>query len=227
MATTLARLETTMDRGEIHAFYHSNITITIAMQVRCSSNQDLTADPMDTCGDRAGRPPQCPPPSVPRPPDDNVDVRLEAFSDPAPSKPFRNIFTYDRITFCNSFFNLPTLSEVISNNAGKPAAVMNDLSNYNSRARCFFHEITHLDWFMNAKLDNKDGESPQIWDAQFQYKAGRQTYQELAYGPFYTKILRNFIPAEAEDIGYWTQRNGKSLLILAKISQPLPFVGRC
>ncbi|KAI4197393.1 MAG: hypothetical protein LQ350_005944 [Teloschistes chrysophthalmus] len=53
----------------------------------------------------------------------------------------------------------------------------------------------------------KDSKSPEVFDAQFRYKTGKQTYTAQAYGPFWAKTLRNYIPKPVSDIGYYTQRN--------------------
>lgn len=169
------------------------------IQVRCSGN-DGSGDPEDKCGDRAHQPPQCPPGGN-RPPDDDDDQRLEAFSEPN--------LKYSRITFCSKFFDLPTLTETMDRYKNKPTTDQDNLENWNNRARCFFHEVTHLDYFMNADDSKDDSKSPEVFDAQFQYKALGQTYTAEAYGPFNAKILRNYIPKQKKYIGYYTQRNGQ------------------
>ena len=47
-----------------------------------------------------------------------------------------------------------------------------------------FHEITHLDYFMNA-----DEVSPFIWDLEIYYTAGGVTDWEGAYGPYNARLL--------------------------------------
>ena len=89
----------------------------------------------------------------------------------------------------------------------KPRADQDNLENWNNRARCFFHEVTHLDYFMNANDSRDDSKSPEVFDAQFKYKTGGQTVD--AYGPFYARMMRNYIPRQKKYIGYYTQRNGK------------------
>lgn len=171
----------------------------IYVQVRCSGN-DGSGDPDDKCGDRAHQPPQCPPRN-PRAPGDDEDQRLEAFSEPNEE--------YSRITICSKFFDLPTLTEAMDRFKKRPTAEQDNLENWNNRARLFFHEVTHLDYFMNADESKDNSKSPEVFDAQFKYKTGRQTYEVEAYGPLYAKMMRNYIPKQKKYIGYYTQRNGE------------------
>lgn len=198
MATTLAGLETALDRGWICCSIWVTST-DIYVQVRCSGN-DASGDPDDKCGDRANQPPQCPP-RDPRAPDDDEDQRLEAFSEPN--------LRYSRITFCSKFFDLSTLTEAMDRFKNKPRTDQDNLENWNNRARVFFHEVTHLDYFMNANDSRDDSKSPEVFDAQFKYKTGGQTYEVEAYGPFFAKMMRNYIPKQKKYIGYYTQRNGE------------------
>ena len=168
----------------------------ISDQVRCSGN-DGAGDPTDKCGDRAHNPPQCPP-KDPGTPVDDTDKRLEAFSEPQER--------YSRITFCSKFFELATLDEAVSRTKDSPNK--KNLEYWNNRARCFFHEVVHLDYFMNADDKNPKSLSPEVFDTQFKYKSGGQTYEVEGYGPFNLKILRNYIPKNKKYIGYYTQRNG-------------------
>lgn len=166
------------------------------MQVRCSGN-DEKGDPDNVCGDRGRNgPPQCPS-KDPRAPGDDEDQRLEAFSEPGGS--------YSSITFCSKFFDLPTLSEVRKRNKRRSEEQQDNLENWNNRARVFFHEVTHLNYFMNADDSRKDSKSPEVFDAQFKYGGSIAE----AYGPYYAKMLRNYIPREKKYIGYYTQRNGE------------------
>lgn len=173
--------------------------IDIYTQIRCSGNEQ-DGDPEDKCGDRAHQPPQCPPRDH-RAPDYDEDRRLEAFSEPN--------LKYSRITFCSKFFDLPALTEVMDRFKNKPRAIQDNLENWNNRARLFFHEVTHLDWFMNANDTKDDSKSPEVFDAQFKYKAGGEMYEVEAYGPFHAKIMRNHIPKQKKYIGYYTQRDGE------------------
>lgn len=124
---------------------------------------------------------------------------MEAYSDPREK--------YSRITFCSKFFDLPTLSEVEKWNKKRSKEQKDDLDNWNNRARVFFHEVTHLDYFMNADDSKKDSKSPEVFDVQFKYR-GENEFTE-AYGPFYAKMLRNWTPKRNSDMGYYTQRNGE------------------
>ncbi|KAL9124460.1 MAG: hypothetical protein Q9217_006212 [Psora testacea] len=65
---------------------------------------------------------------------------------------------------------------------------------------------------MNAEDSKDDSKSPEVFDAQFKYRTGGQTYEVDAYGPFYAKMMRNYIPKQKKYIGYYTQRNGERQL---------------
>lgn len=78
---------------------------------------------------------------------------------------------YSRIRFCNRFFNLSSLQEAITEGKKKSAAARNSLEIWNSRARVFFHEATHLGYFMNVP-----GRCPYVIDAKFSYIVGEKTY---------------------------------------------------
>jgi len=122
---------------------------------------------------------------------------MEAWSNPSG--------TYSQITFCSRFFNdLRPLDEVIDSGKGKPVDVQNKLETWNSRARCFFHEVTHLTYFMNTP---KQG--PKVEDLQiiFEQKGVKQT--DIAYGPYNAKVLRNYMRKGRG--GFYTQRNGNCL----------------
>ena len=76
----------------------------------------------------------------------------------------------------------------------KPRADQDNLENWNNRARLFFHEVTHLDYFMNADDSRDDSKSPEVFDAGFNFKSGGKTYKAEAYGPLYAKMMRNYNP---------------------------------
>lgn len=77
----------------------------------------------------------------------------------------------------------------------------NDLWNYQNRARTVFHEITHLNYFMNAP-----GKSPYVDDLEIPFGAKKRRTYIPGYGPKMIKILANY---EAVDKGgFFTQRNG-------------------
>ncbi|KAF2012502.1 hypothetical protein BU24DRAFT_352076, partial [Aaosphaeria arxii CBS 175.79] len=105
---------------------------------------------------------------------------MEAYSSPTEN--------WSRITFCKKFFNdLKSLDEVTKNVKNQRPEVQDHLDQWNNRARCFFHEITHLNYFMNAPE-----KSPFIDDALITYKSKEGTVEEGAYGPYNVKVLRNF-----------------------------------
>jgi hypothetical protein len=83
------------------------------------------------------------------------------------------------MTFCNKFFNMPSLGEAIASTPKKSAAVKGHLASWDNRARVFLHETTHLDYFMNAP-----GYSPLVDDLQFDWNENGQTVRDWAYGPF-------------------------------------------
>ncbi|KAL8790632.1 MAG: hypothetical protein Q9213_000480 [Squamulea squamosa] len=164
--------------------------IAIWIEVRCSGG-DGTGDPENVCGDR-DNPAECPAPG-------GAPIggkrRLEAYSDPTER--------YSRITFCTEFFNLLSMGEAIKAAKKLPTYQQNNLEVWNNRARVFFHEVTHLDYFVNAP-----GKSPYISDTQFRYKDKGETFDVEGYGPYNAKILRNYI--KKGRVGYYTQRNADS-----------------
>jgi len=162
-------------------------------QVRCSGG-DNSGDPDNVCKDQQPNDGQCGTSGTS--PANGVDNRLEAYSDPAAK--------YSRITFCNKFFNdLTDLSTAVTNGKRRSATDQNNLETWNSRARCFLHEATHLDYFMNAPE-----KSPFTNDLTFQYKAGGITQNAEGYGPYFAKMIRNY--SKAGKGGFYTQRNGKA-----------------
>jgi hypothetical protein len=166
------------------------------LQVRCSGG-DETGDPGNVCGDKKpndGRCPKKPDGSPGDMPPDGTDNLMDAWSNPSG--------TYSQITFCNRFFNvLRPLQEVINMGKSQPSAVQNNLETWNNRARCFFHEITHLTYFMNTP-----GSSPNVEDIRITYMQKRKQVTEGAYGPYNAKILRNYVKQGMG--GFYTQRNG-------------------
>ena len=170
---------------------HAGISIIKAVQVRCSGG-DNSGDPDNICGDRQN-PPNCPPPISGQP--QGGTVQLQAYSDPGEK--------YSRITFCTQFFNLNSLTDAIRLGQKKSAADQNNLETWENRARCFFREVTHLDYFMNAP-----DKSPYVSDTKFSYKLGGIKNDVEGYGPFNAKVLRNYVTKNR--IGYYTQRNGKN-----------------
>ena len=114
--------------------------------MRCSGGNNK-GDPDNVCGDRKDAPvnnPQCPPP-----PEDGEPAEepiMQAYSDQNDGGWFGG---YSRITFCNRFFNnLRTLDEA-TRYAKRSDERKNNLESWDNRARCFFHEITHLAYFVS------------------------------------------------------------------------------
>ncbi|KAI9892736.1 MAG: hypothetical protein M1814_001156 [Vezdaea aestivalis] len=168
------------------------------IEVACSGG-DGTGDPDNVCQDKKPDDPgRCPPRNGQpgQPLADPVQGSLmEAWSDPTG--------TYSKITFCNRFFNeLKNLAEVTKAAKALPANKKTSLEYWNGRARCFFHEITHLTYFMNTP-----GKGPNVDDYTIKYKEKGRNVEEVAYGVYNAKILRNYMPQGKS--GYYPQRNGK------------------
>lgn len=166
------------------------------LQVRCSGG-DGSGDPENICGDEEPNNGEC----QQRPGTKPVQGtnKLEAYADP---HAHHNTWTnYSRITFCNEFFLLNSLTDAISLGKKKPQVTQNNLETWNSRARCFLHETTHLDWFMDAP-----NTSPFVDDLSFQYKAKKKIENAQGYGPYNAKIIRNYAPTGKA--GFYPQRNG-------------------
>ena len=127
--------------GEIYGSEYVLLPITLIpiihhTQVQCSTK----GDPEDVCQDKKDElVDKCPSGKKPSP---DRSPTMEAFSNPTGR--------YSTITFCNKFFDMNSLSWVIKTAKKNNAAYQNDLRNYDNRARVLFHEMTHLDWFMNT-----------------------------------------------------------------------------
>lgn len=169
--------------------------------MRCSGG-DETGDPDNVCRDKKPNDGKCGSGSTPVGGKDN---RLEAYSESTRTHPE---LTYSRITFCNKFLNMRSLSEVMDGLPKRPLSEKVQLHNWNNRARVFQHEVTHLDYFMNAP-----GSSPLIDDLQFDWREGKTVVRDMAYGPFFCKILRNY--GLAGEVAFYPQRNGKTSFIEA------------
>jgi hypothetical protein len=104
----------------------------------------------------------------------------------------------------------------LSRTAGNklPANEKTNLENWNNRARCFFHEITHLDYFMNAGDDDK-AKSPYVSDLEVYYTTKGELDWHPCYGAYNAKVLRNWVDMEPQYIGYFTQRNADSYAYFA------------
>lgn len=134
------------------------------------------------CGDVVAVPddPSCPPPKKGAPAKPGVKSNMEAYSEP--------LEDYSRITFCNRFFNNLLALDFVTEKAKKSEEDQKNLENWNNRARLFLHEVTHLNYFMNAPA-----KSPVVDDAYIAYKdTDGKTQNEVAYGPYNVKVLRNY-----------------------------------
>jgi hypothetical protein len=81
----------------------------------------------------------------------------------------------------------------------KPREVQNNLENWDNRVRSLIHEITHLDYFMDAPK-----KVPLVWDLEVYHNKK----WKLAYGPWAAKKTARYIePGENFWSGYFSQRN--------------------
>lgn len=155
------------------------------IRVQCSPKGDDDR----VCGD-VKPPPKCP--GNDQPPDDGKTSEVEAYSNP--------LGRYSKITFCNRFFNkMPSLSFAINTAKKNPGSYQNYLWNYQNRARVVFHDITHLNYFLNASE-----KSPFV---RIRYGTGKKITNTASYGPENIKILANYEAVGKG--GFYTQRNGK------------------
>lgn len=170
--------------------------------MRCSGGNGK-GDPDNVCKDKKPNDGQCGRGGAPsgRRTNPQKDNSLEAYNDSPTRSPE---LTYSRITFCNKFFNLPSLSEAMTNTPRQPANERIKLDSWNNRARVFLHETTHLDYFMNAP-----GSSPLVDDLQFDWRDAGAVVRDWVYGPYFCKMLRNY--GLGTQVGFYPQRNGKSL----------------
>ncbi|KEF57306.1 uncharacterized protein A1O9_05223 [Exophiala aquamarina CBS 119918] len=157
------------------------------IKVRCSSKVDSEGDPKNICGDRED-PPQCLPDGPSRP--DPEMERIEAFSDNnMPGE-------YDETTFCSRFFEHQSLTDAVNLGISKRSK---DMWDYDNRARVFLHEVTHLDFFVNAPA-----QTPFIDDLTISLKKNKLSDFDSVYGPFRAKVLANYRTNRG---GFYTQRN--------------------
>ncbi|MCJ1399599.1 hypothetical protein MMC11_002801 [Xylographa trunciseda] len=63
-----------------------------------------------------------------------------------------------------------------------------NLDNYENRARCFFHEVTHLDYFVDAPDTDQH-----VWDWRVTIKTGKKVESSAVYNPYWTKILARYV----------------------------------
>lgn len=93
----------------------------------------------------------------------------------------------------------------------KPTNDQDNLETWDNRARCFFHEVTHLTYFMNTP-----GSGPNVEDLQIRYKGPRGVPVTTdAYRPYLAKVLRNYVRKGMG--GFYTQRNGSLIRSLISI----------
>ena len=163
------------------------------INVQCSPD----GDDSNLCGDKGRQPPNCP---SGNPPEDDKEPNLEAYSEP--------LERYSKTTFCTGFFNMDSLSDAMKGVKSGPKDP-NNLRNYQNRARVMFHEMTHMNYFMNAPK-----KSPIIDDVQIDFRGttgtGRRTDVKNApcYGPELVKILANYEAVNRG--GHFPQRNADS-----------------
>ncbi|RYP00514.1 hypothetical protein DL764_006483 [Monosporascus ibericus] len=164
------------------------------IEVRCSDSKQGSdsSDPDDVCGDAKPDRDHCPY----RAPLQSSKPTLQAWSDPTGK--------YSKITFCNDFFNLDTFEESMSKN--RPANQKKRLDKWDNQARCFLHEITHLDYFMNAGPGDEN-KSPYVSDLEIRYTDRGSTGWHEAYGPYNARVLTNYRDPDPQYSGYYTQRN--------------------
>lgn len=157
LAATMVILETTLDRGHTHpktpwtsASYSPSFHRSAAVEVMAVATPKTFVV------------------TAPRGPPADGTVQLEAYSDPGER--------YSRLTFCNGFFNLLSLTEAIEQGKSKPAAAQINLETWNSRARTFFVK-QYLDCFTNAPK-----KTPYVGDTTFSYKVGEKSNKAEGYG---------------------------------------------
>ena len=174
------------------------------IKVRCSGG-DGKGDPLDVCGDKKPDNPTCGNGQQPNT-GQNQKATLQAYTDPTPWKNDKdNDCWYSRITFCNDFFKLNSLDDITKLQKQGPKTKQKNLQLWDNQARVFFHEVTHLDWFMNAP-----GKSPYVSDLEILVNNRGQREWEEAYGPYNARILRNYLDQDPQYSAYYTQRNADS-----------------
>ena len=166
------------------------------IHVRCSGG-DGTGDPHNICHDKNDLDdPGCPPLQKASP----AGAALEAYTEnTGKDEKTGEYIDYTRTTFCNAFFNLPSLKEATDRGKNLLSDQQNNLEYWNNRARVFLHEATHIHYFMNTP-----DKSPDVDDLIILWKEGGQKHEDYVYGPYRTKILRNWLGD-----GTFPQRNGE------------------
>jgi hypothetical protein len=129
------------------------------------------------CADRPTNPPppnNCPSGQVPAgsDPADAGRTRLQAYSNPNEE----DDLLYSEIVFCTGFFNLINLATAVRLGLAKNTGSERDnLESYDNRARCFSHEVTHLDFFMNTG-EKGSATGPPIDDVSIRVREGQIYY---------------------------------------------------
>ncbi|KAH7161209.1 hypothetical protein EDB81DRAFT_879542 [Dactylonectria macrodidyma] len=85
-----------------------------------------------------------------------------------------------------------------------------------NRVLCFFHEVTHLDYFMNAG-DSHESISPYVSDLEIAFSKDNNGDNEWFewYGSGNARVLKNWKDADPYYYGYYTQRNAKNYALFA------------
>lgn len=144
-----------------------------------------------------------------------TEVIRQAYSEP--------YGTYSKVVFCNEFFNGDVgrkLDDAIGD-VKDDTTLQDDLTNYDNQARVMFHEMTHLNYFMNAP-----DKSPLVDDAIYVLRGGKGTAGKYgAYGPLGVKTLANYA-GKVDLAGYYTQRNADSYAWFAMAKWAEKQIGR-
>lgn len=111
------------------------------IHVRCSGG-DGTGDPHNICHDKNDPDdPGCSPLQKASP----AGAALEAYTEnTGKDEKIGEYIDYTRTTFCNTFFNLPSLKEATDRGKNLLSDQQNNLEYWNNRARVFLHEATHM-----------------------------------------------------------------------------------
>ncbi|KMP06770.1 hypothetical protein CISG_06233 [Coccidioides immitis RMSCC 3703] len=116
---------------------------------------------------------------------------------------------FSKIVFCNKFFkDLPSSNNATSEGKFKSKGLQDNLEHWDNRGRVFFHEAVHM-----ASLIYPQDKTPSVEDAEIKFKEGDKTATNYAYGPYYAKLLRNWV--QKDKGGFYTQRNADSYAFFA------------
>jgi hypothetical protein len=164
-------------------------------KVSCPKSNTPELDVDDLCADRQLRDTCF---DGPEPSPNADDIGVQAFTDNNMDADFGEIH------FCRKYLQSLGLDEVIISGIRDRNK---NMAKYENRGRAFLHEMTHLDWFVNAPAT-----TPYITDVRIVNKSeyGRKM-DDSAYGPPRAKILQNYPSSRG---GFYTQRNGKVPLAL-------------